>query len=319
MKNKIKNKLNNFFKCYLPGFILGIISACTISVIAATYFPSNQTTYDNTNTELQSENVQDAIDELYGVCFPKSAGDTILDNTDIVTSGDGLYEDEYEDGRYFYKGANPNNYVTFNNEQAGWRIVSIEPDGTIKIMKINSIGNRVWNSSGSNNWASPATLNTYLNGTYYNGLNATAQSQIVAKDWGIGAVTCDNNNLATQITNEIAAKWNGKVALVTVSEYIRTNSNKSSCGTVALINRNYNTCKSTTWMFNSAFWWTMSASTYGTYYAFCVSSDGIVYGDNPGNVNYYGASYGVRPALYLSSEVKITGGDGSKNNPYTLE
>ena len=78
MKNKIKNKLNNFFKCYLPGFILGIISACTISVIAATYFPSNQTTYDNTKTELKSENVQDAIDELYGVCFP-SAGDQIID------------------------------------------------------------------------------------------------------------------------------------------------------------------------------------------------------------------------------------------------
>ena len=50
--------------------------------------------------------LQGAIDELYGVCTaPVSAGDSILDNTDIVTSGDGLYEDEYEEGKYTYKGA----------------------------------------------------------------------------------------------------------------------------------------------------------------------------------------------------------------------
>ena len=36
---------------------------------------------------------------------------------DVVDSGDGLYKDEYETGRYIYKGANPNNYITFNNEK----------------------------------------------------------------------------------------------------------------------------------------------------------------------------------------------------------
>ena len=53
----MKEKTKEFLKKYLIGFVLGIVSACTISVIAATYFPSNQTTYDNTNTELKSENV----------------------------------------------------------------------------------------------------------------------------------------------------------------------------------------------------------------------------------------------------------------------
>ena len=38
------------------------------------------------------------------------------------------------------KGPNPNNYVTFNNEEAGWRIISINSDGTIKIMRTESIG-----------------------------------------------------------------------------------------------------------------------------------------------------------------------------------
>ena len=308
-------KIKEFSKKYLIGFILGVLSAGIISAYAAAYFPSNQTTYDNTNSELKSENVQDAIDELYGVCFPPKAGDTILDNTDIVTSGDGLYEDEYEDGRYFYKGANPNNYVTFNNEQAGWRIVSIEPDGTIKIMRTANAGSRAWDSSDSNNWARPASLNTYLNGTYYNGLNITAKSQIVAKDWSIGAVTYDNNNLATQINNENGTKWNGKVALVTVSEYIRSNSNKNKCGSFSLNNDNYNSCVNTGWMDTTtlSYWWTLSPRAGNSNNVFIVNSDGNIYNDSASLTDD-----AVRPAVYLSSEVKITGGNGSLNSPYEI-
>ena len=98
-----------------------------MGVYAATYFPSNDVTYDNSSSGLKSTDVQGAIDELYNTCKkPSTGGDGILDKEPIVTSGDGLYEDEYEEGRYFYKGADPNNYVTFNNEQAGWRIMSIE-------------------------------------------------------------------------------------------------------------------------------------------------------------------------------------------------
>ena len=303
MKNKIKNKLKTFFKCYLPGFILGIISACTISVIAATYFPSNQTTYDNTNTELKSENVQDAIDELYGVCFPKPAGEQIIEDAE-------LEKDPYE-CRYFFTGANPNNYITFNNEKAGWQIVSVECDGTIKIMKTASIGNQNWDTYGNNNWARPASLNTYLNTNYYNSLNVTAQSQIIAKDWSVGIVIIYNNDLAYQINSENGTKWNGKVALVTVSEYIRSNSNKSSCGTFSLNHVNYNSCKNTTWMFNSLDWWTLSPHSNVSDTAFDVRSDSSVADrsvDNP---------YGVRPVVYLSSEVTLSG-SGTQSDPYVV-
>ena len=306
-------KIKDFFKCYLPGFLLGIISACTISVIAATYFPSNDVTYDNTESGLSSTDVQGAIDELYGVCFPK-AGDTILDNTDIVTSGDGLYEDEYEDGRYFYKGGNPNNYVTFNNEQAGWRIISIEPDGTIKIMKDASIGDIAWDTSNSNNWARPASLNTYLNETYYKSLTSTAQSQIVAKDFSIGAVKFDNNDLADQINDENGTKWNGKVALATVSEYIRSNSNKSSCGSFSLNNDNNSSCRNTNWMDTTSvyYWLTLSPNAGQSDFLLIVRSSGFVEGGLA-----EGLGFEVRPALYLSSEVKLSG-TGTQSDPYEL-
>ena len=298
----MKEKTKEFLKKYLIGFILGLISASIITVYAETFFPSNQTTYDNTNTELQSENVQDAIDELYGVCFP-SAGDQIIEDA-------GLEKDPYE-CRYFFTGANPNNYITFNNES--WRIISVECDGTIKIMRTESIGNMAWDSSSNNNWARPVTLNTYLNVTYYNGLNSIAQSKIVAKDWSIGAVIFNNNDLSAQVNDENSKKWNGKVALVTVSEYLRSNSNKNSCGSFSLNNDNYLSCKNTNWMVHpSIWWWTMSPFSGYSNTVFAVNNGG-----NFGSslVDYSNA---VRPVVYLSSEVTLTG-SGTQSDPYVVK
>ncbi len=138
-------KIKEFSKKYLIGFTLGLITSGIVVVCAATYFPSNQTTYDNSVSGLNATNVQTAIDELYNTCFPPTLGDQILENTD-------LEKDSYE-CRYFFTGATPNNYITFNNET--WRIVSVECDGTIKIMKASSITNDYWDTSNSNNWASP--------------------------------------------------------------------------------------------------------------------------------------------------------------------
>ena len=312
MSNK-KEKIKKIFFGYLPGFITGILFVGTISVIAITYFPSNQTTYDNTNSGLSSTNVQGAIDELYNVCKPKTGGDWVLDNTDIVTSGDGLYDDEYEDGKYTYKGANPNNYVTFNNEKAGWRIISINSDGTIKIMRDASIGNIAWDALVSNNWNRPATLNTYLNEDYYNSLTSTAQSQIVTATYYAGAVTKNNNDMQNQIKNEKRTTSNVKIALPTVSEYIRAGSNKVQCGTLSLNNSNYySTCQNSDWMYNSSNWWTLSPDFSNSINVFNVSG-------------YVGGSYssytnnGVRPTVTLSSEVKITGGTGTQSDPYIIE
>ncbi|MFR8268739.1 MAG: hypothetical protein ACLU8V_04250 [Oscillospiraceae bacterium] len=45
----------------------------------------------------------------------ESASDKLI-GTAVIT-GDGLYADAYEEGRYVYKGANPNNYITFNDNK----------------------------------------------------------------------------------------------------------------------------------------------------------------------------------------------------------
>ncbi len=283
-----------------------------IGVFATTLFPSNQVTYNNGISGLKSTDVQGAIDELYSACFPpKTGGDIILEKNPVVDSGDGLYKDNYEEGRYFYKGKNVNNYITFNNET--WRIVSIEPDKTIKIMRDASIGNRVWDSSYSNNWARPVNLNTYLNESYLTEtLNSAVQGQIVTKDWSIGSATWGNNDLANQINDENSKKWNGKVALITMSEYIRSNSNQSSCGTHALNQDNNDICKNTTWMQNNTNWWTLSPYAGDSSNVFFVYSDGFV--DIYSVIN----PFAVRPSLYLSSKVQIVSGDGSKEIPFEI-
>lgn len=89
----------------------------------------------------------------------------------VINDGsDGLYEDEYEPGRYIYRGANPDNYLTFNNETAGWRIVAIENDNTVKIVKDDDIGQTVFDSRGYRN---PSNAGTYCNDSY-DGCNAWA-------------------------------------------------------------------------------------------------------------------------------------------------
>ena len=282
----MKEKIKEFLKKYLIGFILGFVSVGIVVVYAETYFPSNDVTYDNSESGLSSTDVQGAIDELYGVCTAKpSAGEQIIEDA-------GLEKDPYE-CRYFFTGANPNNYVTL-------------------IVRTASIRNQYWDISGSNNWSRPSTLNTYLNGTYYNDLNSIAKNQLIASDFSIGPVNYRESNMSTQINNENSSLWNGMIALPTVSEYIRSNSN-INCKTFLGNNSNYNTCKNTTWMYLQGYdWWTLSFNPDNFEYGYYVHKY-----SNVDSFSVKTHDLAVRPALYLSSEVNLSG-SGTQSNPYVV-
>ena len=127
---------------------------------------------------------------------------------------------------------------------------------------------------GNTNWARPADLNLYLNETYYNTVSETSQHQISNHNFSIGTVIENNNNLENEINNENSKTWNGKIALPTVSEYIRSNSNKQQCSTIKLNNDYYSLCKTTNWMNNSNInvWWNLSPSNGYTNIIFDISS-----------------------------------------------
>ena len=88
----------------------------------------------------------------------------------LAISGDGLYEAIGEPGRYVYRGATPNNYINIKEDGINntlYRIISYEPDGTIKVVRNESIGNMSWDKNNSR--TSNGTNNTYCTST--NGCN----------------------------------------------------------------------------------------------------------------------------------------------------
>ena len=235
---------------------------------------------------------------------------TSIDITDKVTdNGDGLYEDEYEDDRYVYKGTDPNNYIEFNDEL--WRIVAKEANGTYKIVRNEVLSAQAWSTNSSNNWAN-ASLNTYLKGEYYDELTSEAKGYIQTTKWPVGPVTMNNDDMAAQIESEKGSTVEGDIGLLTHSDYLRANTNKSQCGTDKLNFSNYRTCRETDWLYtSSSTWWTISPNA--------ALSNSVWQVTTSGDINVYTVTNtrGVRPSVYLKSSITLSG-EGTKSNPYKI-
>ena len=233
---------------------------------------------------------------------------------------------------YRYRGASPKNYVSFNGET--WRIIGVFPtdDGTgnienrIKIIKDQSVGNKYWDTSASNNWARPATLNTELNTTYLNSFDSTAQSMIGDAKYYLGGYK------DTTITSEVMYSYERKIKNTTSNEfYYGTNPNNlvgklglmyaSDYGYAAsdeckqtLNNYNNTTCTNNNWLFKSNNEWILPQNAS--------DSGGVFYFYSGGGVscNYRagGWQFAVRPGLYLKSSVQIIGGSGTSTDPYVI-
>ena len=74
-----------------------------------------------------------------------------------------------------------------------------------------------------------------------------------------------------------------------------------------------NGCYNNDWLYKSGTYpWTLTPYASSSYYVFFVYSYGHL------NSYYARYTYGVSPALYLNSNVKISGGSGTEESPYTL-
>ena len=150
-----------------------------------------------------------------------------LYDSDILRKANGLKKDNTSDANIRYEGANPNNYVSFNDEL--WRIIGVFGDN-IKLVRSEQLGKLSWDSSDSsvnNGWGvnewSQADLKEYLNTMYYDGtsvicyfgnsnytttcptgsLNTTAKTMINIYTWNTGAINAD-----TTILNKETAALN---------------------------------------------------------------------------------------------------------------
>ena len=202
--------------------------------------------------------------------------DNSVDITDnVVTEGDGLYEDIYEEGRYVYRGQDPDNYIMFNDEL--WRIVAKEADGTYKIIRNDVLATRTFDDANhrstannsyctdprygcgvyatvSGTFSSPSgsqsgtvtedsSIKIYLNGDYYtNNINETAKGQMTSHSFNIGAVEWLNesgagaDSIEENIAGEKMYTWTGNVGLANVSDILKASINPSCTSASKVMN-----------------------------------------------------------------------------------
>lgn len=203
-------------------------------------------------------------------------------NVPIVTKGDGLYQDKYEEKRYLYKGFNPNNYIVFNKEL--WRVLSLDKN-EVKLIRNEVFAHMPYDEGGSNKW-NDSTLNKYLNYDYLN------------------------------IIEDNYRKIVKQIELISLKEYLEINSNQLLCGKLNLYFKNEKVCYKGNYVnyiasssVNNAIWTlTIDDDTDGIYYV--------------GNTYFpdIRPSYdeiGVLPVVSLDNNFRLSG-NGTLHNPFKI-
>jgi len=305
------------------------------------------------NVDVTSDTEEDGYYHYGNIVNPPSAVNDLLAKANPVTVTnytDGntkeMYtfehpattQQNYEVTDYRYIGVNPKNYVTFNNEL--WRIIGVftVEDGNgnqeqrIKIVRNEKLSsNMKWNSNNVNEWKD-ASLQKYLNGTnagdYYNGLSETTKSMIADTKYYLGgSSTYDNlkgedyynfERGETTYQNSRQTNWTGKIALMYPSDYSYTYALgvDNTCYTDGY-DCDSSSGKTNGWIYNTnsnSYQWLLSPDSVHGYSAFYLGDSGYVDGSN-----LVTNSYGVRPSLYLISDIKIDSGEGTEQSPYQLK
>ncbi|MCI9233964.1 MAG: prepilin-type N-terminal cleavage/methylation domain-containing protein [Bacilli bacterium] len=225
------------------------------------------------------------------------------------------------DGNRRYVGENPNNYVRFNNEL--WRIIGVF-DGQVKIMKNDFYSTGIaWDTNRINDW-STASLQTELNTTYWDTIDSNYQNMVDQNHvWNLGgavSTTWTRANLynmerGTAVYNGRPTTWMGKVGLMYPSDYGYSTSSTSSECDLDFYNSwsNYPDCYNNSWTYNSSYHQLTITPSDVSIYVLFVNQNG-----NVNLVTLHDAGRGVRPVLYLKSDVKVESGSGSNTNPFNL-
>ncbi len=294
-----------------------------------------------------------------------------------------VYEQNGNDNNVRFIGSNPDNYIYFNCQEGAtqssstcetWRIIGLMDNITtadgkneklLKIRKKDSLGSaEVWDRSesgvnqgnGVNEW-SQADLMNYLNGSFFQKFNETAQSMIETVVWNTGTMDkpFDDNSYTTNYSNlinprymydaerssnhgkicsatgsyanncndtvERTTKWTGKVGLIYPSDYgFATSGGQLKNRNNCLERSMYSwssDCYENDWLYYSRTW--TITPTPRSYGAFYV-----FYIDNSGDIycayadEYMYEAGVVFPVMYLKANIKITGGEGTSSKPYTL-
>ena len=261
--------------------------------------------------------------------FPTDDGTGKIENRAKIIKDQSIGEYKWDDGTTAYNYTKNDNLMLLQDKN------KLKVEYLEKKNKNNFIDLAIAEPAKSalNNWARPASLNTYLNKTYLNALSTTSQNMIGDTKYYLGGGG-NNSNFNSSVdfysyerkikntkSNEFyydknPNSWVGKLGLMYVSDYGYASDN---CETKALNDYNNSNdlriCNNTNWLFNLK-------KLEATITQYSNTSTSIHYiADNGIVVSTYQASLAqtvVRPTLYLKSEVRIIDGDGTSTNPYII-
>ena len=215
--------------------------------------------------------------------------------------------------KYYFSGSKVNNYIWFNCSEGTtsgsencelWRIVGMfnvkghelhNNYRRIKLVREENIKDEVYGSTSYDT----STINTYLNGEYYEGLTDSAKKMIINGPFNIGTTSL-TSTANESITNENTKTIYTKVGLLTASDIGYTNSDQ----TITLDNTNL---LANSWLNGKSFY---TINNDGTN---IISSNGTSLTTIENTT-----SYGIKPSVYLSPTVSIIGGNGTSEKPFEL-
>ena len=269
------------------------------------------TPYDTTNIRIINDSgavIDDDQAGSYGV------RPSINIKSDIkIVSGEGT-----EDNPYRLEGDNDSNltgeklntrssgeYIQFGaGENNLYRIVSHETEGLTKIVSAEPLkvsGQYKKLALGNMNYSATTTMGLFLNGEYLNNYLTEENRNMIEENttWYIGMIDNGDNyrlgkytdiNMTELVPNRVTVK----VGLLRTGE---------------LMSGQFESSKTLREGPSSTYW---TLTQYNATTMRRVNYLGY------GSHGFHSEAYDIRPTLNLKSNVIITGGDGTKNNPFTL-
>ncbi len=302
---------------------------------------------------------EDGSEKIYNVNVTRKGGVTSLKNeimkNKIITAeptlttssnntsdASGLYKSTATntgEPTYYFRGAVENNYVSF----AGftWRIVRINEDGTLRIVMQDGINDNTTYAFNSN----------YNNYTYMYYSNSDAKTTL--ESWyqtNIGSKSDLAKNVASgnYYCEQAKAKYSdiyisGSSVMTTYNKYTPDFKCATDGNGKGLVNSNIglltyddliyagnyvNQTNNNNYLNNGFSYWTMSPSGVDTFdmhsdiwFIYDNSKIGCLYVDWSNEKYSVGKKYYVslRPVINLKSDIQISSGNGTKDNPFTIE
>ena len=332
-------------------------SETAILTVIVIYDSSVTTQPENTNSTITVTLNYKQTDGTGGIT-PGGSDQTIGgQEVEIVSSGDRLYEDSYESGRLIYRGQNPNNYITFNDEL--WRIIAKETDGTYKIIRNDILANRAFDeanhrstenntycqapSSGCGVYAAvdgtfsslsgsqsgtvteDSSIKIYLNDDYYvNSINSAAKERMTSHSFNIGVVerlsSSSDDSIEKNMAGEKMYTWTGNVGLVNVSDILKASTNPL-CTSVTTSSSNNFACDSNYLLdkgnLSTLSYWTINVSDFSGLAWYAFELSVPFVGMNGHDGSTSWNNCAPRPVVFLKSDITLSG-EGTSSNPFTI-